>query len=197
MASSQEGSDSAGAPRQEEAHIQAKRHTVKPEAISSWGALVAATAAAIGLFFTAHSVAYQAQQTQDQNATNYMQLQDENKAQARLVNIWPANEFTSNNILITVSNRSEEPVYEFRLYIAMIAPANHGYLAVGEWSSFPPCTQGNVQSACDCYVVPRDRQAYDIQSPASAFRLRHHVHRCEWPSLAPACIKNSACHALA
>jgi hypothetical protein len=141
MAASQVRPGSTEGPRHEKDRSRFKRRMPKPELISSWGAVVAAAATAIGLFFTAYSVKYQAQQTRDQNATNSMQVQDENKAQARLVNIWPTNEFSPNAILITVSNRSEEPVYEFRLYIAMIGPANGGYLAVGEWSTFPPCTQ--------------------------------------------------------
>lgn len=118
--------------------------TPRHEIISSWGTMIAGVATAAAPIFTGLSVRYEAQQTKDQNATNYMQVQDQNKQQADLINLWPAAEFSPRAILITVSNRSEEPIYEFRLYVALVAQVgrrSHGYLALSEWSSFPPCAQ--------------------------------------------------------
>jgi hypothetical protein len=129
--------DSAATPSREPAPTRAPWYQL----LASWGALIASIAAVGGLVFTGLSVRYQAEQTGLQAAASEAQVDQQNKQQARLVNVWAASEFAPNNILITVSNRSEEPVYEFRLYIALATSGQHGYLAISTWSSFPPCTQ--------------------------------------------------------
>jgi hypothetical protein len=111
------------------------------QALSTWGALIASLAAVGGLVFTGLSVRYQAEQTKLQTAASSAQTDQLKKQQARLINIWPANEFAPRSILVTVANRSEEPVYQFRLYIALATSGSHGYLAISTWSSFPPCAQ--------------------------------------------------------
>jgi hypothetical protein len=111
------------------------------ETLSKWGALIASFAAVAGLLFTGCSVQDQSKQTKLQVQASQQQNDQLNKQQARLVNIWPASEFGAEKVLVTVSNRSEEPVYEFRLYIALATAGSRGYLAVGTWSSLPPCTQ--------------------------------------------------------
>lgn len=89
--------------------------------------------------FTAFSVRYQAEQEGLQAKASNAQVNQQNKAQAELVNLWAASEFSAQSISVTVSNRSQEPVYQFRLYIAL-ASGSAGYLAISTWSSFPPCT---------------------------------------------------------
>ena len=109
--------------------------------LGTWTAILASLAAVGGLVFTAFSVRYQAKQTGLQVAASRAQTDEQNKEQAQLINIWAANEFSPNQILVTVSNRSEEPVYQFRVYIAFATSGSRGYMALGTWSSFPPCTQ--------------------------------------------------------
>jgi hypothetical protein len=113
----------------------------RSQALSNWGALVASFAAVGGLVFTGLSVRYQAEQTKLQTAASNAQTDQLKEQQAQLVNIWPTNEFAPRNILVTVSNRSEEPLYQFRLYIALESSGSRGYLAISTWSSFPPCSQ--------------------------------------------------------
>lgn len=124
------------------------------QALAIWTAVFASLAAVGGLIFTAFSVRYQAEQTGLQAAASRMQVDQQNKQQARLVNVWAANEFTPNKILVTVSNRSQEPVYQFRVYIAFATFGSRGYLAVSTWSSFPPCTQVtfNLRAIADSYI---------------------------------------------
>jgi hypothetical protein len=111
------------------------------EKLATWTAISASFAAVGGLIFTALSVRYQAEQTGLQAQASRAQVDQQNKQQARLVNAWPAAEFAPAKILVTVSNRSQEPVYQFRIYIALETSGKHGYLAFGTWSSFPPCTE--------------------------------------------------------
>jgi len=111
------------------------------QVLGTWTAILASLAAVGGLVFTAFSVRYQAQQTGLQAAASRTQADQQNKQQAQLVNIWAASEFSPGRILVTVSNRSEEPVYQFRLYIAFATSRSGGYLSVSTWASFPPCTQ--------------------------------------------------------
>jgi hypothetical protein len=111
------------------------------QALGTWTAIFASLAAVGGLVFTAFSVRYQAEQTGLQAAASRTQVDQQNKQQAQLVNIWAASEFSPGRILVTVSNRSEEPVYQFQLYIAFATSRSGGYLAISTWSSFPPCTQ--------------------------------------------------------
>ena len=56
----------------------------------------------------------------DQNATNYMQVQDQTRQQANIIN-FAGHRVSPRAILITVSDRSEEAIYEFRLYVALVA----------------------------------------------------------------------------
>lgn len=111
------------------------------QVLATWAAILASFAAVGGLVFTGVSVRYQAEQTGLQVAASKAQVDQQNKQQARLVNIWAASEFSPNNIQVTVSNRSQEPIYQFRLYIALATSSSRGYLAISTWSSFPPCTQ--------------------------------------------------------
>ena len=69
------------------------------------------------------------------------QADQQDKQQARLVNIWAADQFSRGRVLVTVANRSEEPIYQFRLYVAFATPGSGRYLAISTWSSFPPCIQ--------------------------------------------------------
>lgn len=109
--------------------------------LGTWTAILASLAAVGGLVFTAFSVRYQAEQTGLQVAASRAQTDEQNKQQAQLMNIWAANEFSPDHVLVTVSNRSEEPAYQFRVYIAFATSGSHGYMALSTWSSFPPCTQ--------------------------------------------------------
>jgi hypothetical protein len=124
-----------------EAECTIRTESRSPQMISSWAAIIAGVAAAIGLIFTAHSVDYQAEQTKLQVATNQLEVNEQNKQQARLMNLWPADEFSPRRLFVVVSNRSEEPIYQFRIYIALATKGTHGYLAISTWTSFPPCTQ--------------------------------------------------------
>jgi hypothetical protein len=111
------------------------------QAIGMWTAILASMAAVGGLVFTAFSVRYQAEQTGLQVAASRAQTDEQNKQQAQLVNIWAASEFAPAKVLVTVSNRSQEPVYQFRVYVAFSTSGSQGYMALSTWSSFPPCTQ--------------------------------------------------------
>lgn len=124
------------------------------QVIGTWTAILTGLAAVGGLVFTAFSVRYQAEQTGLQTAASRAQTDQQKKQQAQLVNIWAASEFSPSRILVTVSNRSEEPVYQFRLYIAFEKSGSGGYLAVSTWSSFPPCTQVtfNLQPIAKSYA---------------------------------------------
>ena len=115
------------------------QHRYRYQALATWAAIIASFAAVGGLVFTAFSVRYQAEQTGLQVKASNAQVDQQNKEQADLVNLWAASEFSSQGILVTVSNRSQEPVYQFRLYIAL-ASGKTGFLAISTWSSFPPCT---------------------------------------------------------
>ena len=130
-----------------------KKPTPWYQALAGWGALIAGLAAVGGLVFTGLSVRYQAEQTKLQTAASNAQVDQQNKQQAQLVNIWPASEFASGKVIVTVSNRSEEPVYEFRIYVALATSGSHGYLAISTWSSFPPCSQVtfNLLAIADSY----------------------------------------------
>jgi hypothetical protein len=97
--------------------------------------------AAGGLVFTAFSVRYQAEQTGLQVAASRAQADLQNEQQAQLVNIWAQDQFSTGPIMVTVENRSEEPIYQFRLYIAFATSGSGGYLAISTWSSFPPCRE--------------------------------------------------------
>ena len=83
-----------------------------------WAAILASLAAVGGLVFTGFSVRYQAEQTGLQVAASKAQTDEQNKQQAELVNVWASNEFSPAQVLVTVSNRSQDPVYQFRIYIA-------------------------------------------------------------------------------
>lgn len=88
------------------------------QAIGMWAAILASLAAVGGLVFTGFSVRYQAEQTGLQVAASKAQTDEQNKQQAELVNVWASNEFSPAQVLVTVSNRSQDPVYQFRIYIA-------------------------------------------------------------------------------
>jgi hypothetical protein len=141
----------------------AKDSTPWYQALSGWGALIASLAAVGGLVFTGLSVRYQADQTKLQTAASNAQTDQQNKQQAQLVNIWPTSEFTSDRIIVTVSNRSEDPIYEFRIYVALSTSSSHGYLAISTWSSFPPCSQVtfNLLAIAGSYV-----QTVNLMNPA-------------------------------
>ena len=117
------------------------RRSPRSQALATWTAIFASLAAVGGLVFTAFSVRYQAEQTGLEAAASRAQTDQQNKQQAELVNIWPASEFSPSRILVTVSNRSQEPVYQFRIYVAFATSRSGGYLAFSTWTSFPPCTQ--------------------------------------------------------
>jgi hypothetical protein len=124
------------------------------QVLGTWTAIFASLAAVGGLVFTASSVRYQAQQTGLQAAASRTQADQQNKQQAQLVNTWAASEFSPDRILVTVSNRSEEPVYQFRLYIAFATSGSRGYLSASTWASFPPCTQitFDLRAIAESYV---------------------------------------------
>lgn len=124
------------------------------QALATWTAIFASLAAVGGLVFTAFSVRYQAEQTGLQAAAAGAQQDQQNKQQAQLVNIWPASDFSPGQMIVTVSNRSEEPIYQFRLYVAFATSDSGGYLAFSTWTSFPPCTQVNfdLQAIAKAYA---------------------------------------------
>jgi hypothetical protein len=148
-AAAQHTGGSTGTPPHEPVSV----HSPWYRALTTWTAIFASFAAVGGLVFTAFSVRYQAKQTGLQAAAAQMQVDQQNKQQARLVNVWAADEFSPNNILVTVSNRSQEPVYQFRVYIAFATSGSRGYLAISTWSSFPPCTQVtfNLRAIAESY----------------------------------------------
>jgi hypothetical protein len=121
---------------------------VRHEVVASWASTAAAVVAAVGLIFTGCSVKYQGNQTRYQADQTKLQTEaarrqadDEDKTQAKLINLWPSAAFSSKTMFVTVTNRSQEPVYRFRLYIAYAASPTDRYLLIRTWDSFQPCTR--------------------------------------------------------
>jgi hypothetical protein len=109
--------------------------------------LIAAIAALGALVFNGCAIRYQGEQThyqgeqtKQQVAESKKKLDDEIKRQARLVNIWPAGDFSVNRIHVTAINRSASPVYRFRIYITDgEGPSAH--VSIRKWDAMEPCTQ--------------------------------------------------------
>ena len=130
----------AGAPTEmlpEPESVRSSRY----QALATWAAVLVSLAALAGVIFNALTIRYQAEQTGLQAAASREQVDQQDKQQAQLVSIWAASEFTPEQALVMVSNRSQEPLSHFQLYIAFKTSRSGGYLAISTWSSFQPCTQ--------------------------------------------------------
>jgi hypothetical protein len=147
---------------------------VRHETVASWAATGAAIVAAIGLIFTGCSVRYQGKQTKLQAEATKRQADDEDQRQARLVNVWPSATFSSQGAFVTVSNRSEEPVYRFRLYIAYAATPVSRHLVIRTWDGLQPCTsvtfdlQAIARSYKETATVPQPHQPFIKAGPEKA-----------------------------
>ncbi|RFS83544.1 hypothetical protein D0T12_21145 [Actinomadura spongiicola] len=103
-------------------------------------ATISAYAAAGGLIIAAASMVFTGCQTQLAREQATEAAEDQKKRQARLVNIWPEREFGLDRLSVMVSNRSREPIYNFRIYFTL-GRKNTEPVAVRGWYSFPPCMQ--------------------------------------------------------
>ena len=171
------------------------RHSPRSQALATWTAIFASLAAVGALVFTAFSVRYQAEQTGLQAAASRTQADQQNKQQAELVNTWPASEFYPQDT-VTVSNRSQEPVYQFPIYVAFATSRSGGYLAFSTWTSFPPCTQVTFDLRTIAESYPETAR---LMSPVhlSDFDYGMESQGCCWPGMASARIGNTSPYAMA
>ncbi|GAA1542559.1 hypothetical protein GCM10009678_26290 [Actinomadura kijaniata] len=103
-------------------------------------ASISAYAAVGGLLITAASLVFTGCQTRLAMQQAARSEEDQEKRQARLVNIWPERAFDLKRLTVVVVNRSREPVYNFRVYVTFGRNRSEP-VAVRGWNGFPPCTR--------------------------------------------------------
>lgn len=112
--------------------------------VNAWGVILGIFLGILGLFANGAATYYSGRATSDQGATTKDQFKREQMAQARLVDLVPAGEFTSRSLRVTLVNRSQEPVSRVKLYIAFAAAQHdktHGFFDYEVWGTVYPCTQ--------------------------------------------------------
>ncbi len=138
---------------------------------SSKAARASVWVAAAGLLLTGGGLCLQACQTgyaaeQTANATGEAaKSRDEvAKRQARLVNVWPKEPFTDARAYIVVSNRAQNPLSNFRVFVAFAKTVSVDY-GIRRWIVMPPCTELTIDLLQIARSFPRTAAALDRNKP--------------------------------
>ena len=105
--------------------------------VTTVGGIISILIAAGGLYYTAIQV-------RQNNQTLNKQYEQSLKSQARLINVVPQSEPSAGDFLVTVTNRSQEPIYRLYVYIAFPASpsdTSHGIFATEKWQAMYECSQ--------------------------------------------------------